>query len=148
MTTKEKKLETIGKTEGFYPKINHFQKMMNDDITGAGKTQLKALKFWQSVIDVEVLENDPYLEKKSTILKLHNQVLKLPLADFFFNKFKQIEFTEEELINAAVKEFSETSKSAIQRDIKAILKMYAEHIPENPFFDLYLLSFDGKNYRK
>jgi hypothetical protein len=148
MKTKEKMHDTIGKTEGFYPKINHFLKMMNDDITGVGKTQLKALKFWQSVIDTKVVELDSYLEQEETILKLHKQVLKLPLVDFLFNKFKQVEFTEEELIEAAEKAFSEASSSAIQRDIKAFLKMYTENIPENPFFDLNLLTFDGKNYRK
>ena len=148
MTIKTKTLDTIGKTEGFYPKVHHFHKMMSNDITGAGKTQLKALKFWQSVIDFKVVVVDSYLEQEETILKLHKQVLKLPLAHFIFNEFKQVEFTEDELIEAAEKEFSETSKSAIQRDVKAILKMYTENIPENPFFVLNLLSFDGKNYRR
>ena len=148
MKAKEKTKDIIGKTEGFYPKINHLKNIADNNITGTAKTLSKALKFWQNILDINVLQADPFFESHETTLLLHQQVLKLTIADFIFNKFKQVEFTEDELLQAASKAFFDSSKNAIQRDIKAILRMYSENIPENIFFDLHLLLFDGKNYRK
>lgn len=143
-------------------------------ILGIGKSQVKALKFWGLAFKLiqedskEVFvsdlgrnifsENgsDPYLENMITVQLLTNILLTepcmVPSWYFFFNEFKQVEFSKEDLANSieiwAKKVFPnvEISQKNIKKDAELIIKMYSENIPENPFFKLGAIKDMGDYY--
>ncbi len=139
-------INTIGRSQGHYPCLRDFKRMLEEDYSGLGKTKINSLKFWKSVFDLSILKEDPYLEDLKSIENLHKQILELPVWMFTFSKMKS-SFSLEKLIEACKETFKDASDRAISRDVKAFLKMYSEYAPENPFFELGLIKFDGKKYK-
>ena len=141
---------------------------------GISITQLKSLKYWgiafklikennkkivltnwgQKIFSINGI--DPYLEETVTTLYLHKALLEstciVPSWYFTFMEFRQTRFKEEDLILAiekwALMIFPDVlaSRNLIKKDVRCILKMYTENIPDNPFIELNLLHFNGESY--
>jgi len=104
---KDQLIPAFGRQEGFYPRYNHFKKLLDcvekdsklfssdsASITlGIGKSHVKALKFWGLALKIireeargvfidelgiKILADDAYLEKLETIMLLQEAGLSLP----------------------------------------------------------------------
>lgn len=126
----------IGKTQGYYPKLKDFKRMMEQDYAGIGKTHAKSLQFWATVFDFSIMVQDSYLENIKTIEALYKQTLKIPVWKFISEHYGEKEFNEEHLMEELQKNFPDASKSALGRDVKALLKMHSDDSLENPFYEI------------
>jgi len=121
---KDQLIPAFGRQEGFYPKYNHFKKLLDcaekdsklfssdsASITlGIGKSHVKALKFWGLAFKIirednkgvfiddlgrDILNDDPYLEKLETIMLLQDTALALPCRiPSWYFLFKEFKQTE------------------------------------------------------
>lgn len=141
---------------------------------GVGKNMVRSIRYWCKAFKVleedsstqfgkELLSHDgwdPFLEDPASLWLLHWNLLK-PTCEaaawyYTFNRFQQVEFTTEDLLEGLQKYREElginTADSSLKKDVTCILRMYSETENKNkliedsidcPFAELGLLRTAG-----